>query len=284
MNALAKLETGPALNAQDAQRIADYAAAGVAENTRRAYRSQAARFAQWAEGRGLEPLDALHDQGLAAYLGERADQGAAPATLAQAVAALRQAANAAERPNPYGRAAQAVLRGVRRSGADRGRGQVQGVRWADLEGAAVLAAADGSAAGLRDAAMLRVGSDALLRVGELAAVQVADIEAEADGSGRLTVRRSKTDQDGRGTVLYLGPPTMRAVRRWQDAAGVNDGPLFRRVWSRSKTVGETAVDASTARRVIQRRTRASKAGSADTRSASAPRRISPLRTPSLRNS
>ncbi len=51
---------------------------------------------------------------------------------------------------------------------------MQGVRWAELEGAAVLAASDGSLAGLRDAAMLRLSSDALLRVGELAAVQCAD--------------------------------------------------------------------------------------------------------------
>lgn len=43
---------GAALTPQDAQRIGDYAAAGVAENTRRAYTSQAARFAEWADGRG----------------------------------------------------------------------------------------------------------------------------------------------------------------------------------------------------------------------------------------
>ncbi len=90
------------------------------------------------------------------------------------------------------------MAGIVRSGAYRGRGQVQ---WSDLEGAAVLAAADGTTVGLRDAAMFRVGSDALLRTSELAAVQVADLAAEADSSGRLTVRRSKTDQEGRGTVL-----------------------------------------------------------------------------------
>ena len=105
---------------------------------------------------------------------------------------------------------------------------------------------------------LRLGSDALLRVSELAAVQVADLEAETDGSGRLTVRRSKTDQDGRGAVLYIGAPTMKAVRAWQAAAGVAEGPLFRRVWGRSNTVGADAIDASTARRVIK--TRAEAAG------------------------
>ena len=252
---LATTAADTALTQQDAERIRDYAAAGVAHNTKRAYRSQADRFAAWAKGRNLEPLDALTDAGLAAYLAERADQGAAPATLAQAVAALRQAAKAAGSADPYQQAAQAVLRGARRSGAAQGlgRGQVQGVRWQALEGAAVLAAADKTAGGLRDAALLRLGSDCLLRVSELATVQVADLEADADGSGRLTVRRSKTDQDGRGATLYVGSPTMRAVAAWQAAASISAGPMFRRVWGRSKTVGETGIDASTARRVIAKR-------------------------------
>ena len=254
---LARLEQhAQTLTRQDAERIRDYAAAGVAENTRRAYTAQARAFERWADGRNLEPLAALTDQGLAAYLADRADQGASPATLSQAVAALRKAASAAGSADPYGNGAQAVLRGIRRSGTAQGRGQVQGIRWADLEGAAVLAAAEGTAAGLRDAAMLRLGSDALLRVSELAAVRVADLEQEADGSGRLTVRRSKTDQDGKGATLYVGAPTMRAIRKWQDAASVADGPLFRRVWGRSATVGEDAVSARTARRVIQRRAEA----------------------------
>ena len=80
---------------------------------------------------------------------------------------------------------------------------------------------------MRDAAILRLGSDCLLRVSELASARVGDLERREDGSGRLTVRRSKTDQDGRGTVLFVGPDAMRAVDAWREAAGVEDGPLFR---------------------------------------------------------
>ena len=40
---------------------------------------------------------------------------------------------------------------------------------------------------------------------------------------------SKTDQEGRGHVRYLGPPTVAAVNRWPQAAGISAGPLFRRV-------------------------------------------------------
>ena len=51
--------------------------------------------------------------------------------------------------------------------------------------------------------------DGLLRRSEAAALTWADVQTEADGSGRLTVRQSKTDQDGQGAVLYLSAQTVR---------------------------------------------------------------------------
>ena len=78
----------------------------------------------------------------------------------------------------------------------------------------------------RDAALLAVASDGLLRVSEVAALDVGDVQAEADGSGRLFVGASKTDQEGRGAVLYLGALTVSRVNAWLAAAGHQDGPLF----------------------------------------------------------
>ena len=77
----------------------------------------------------------------------------------------------------------------------------------------------GSVAGLRDAALILTGSDALLRVSELAALDWQDVQLDGpDGSGALTVRQSKTDQEGQGHTRYLGPPTVAALRRWRSAA------------------------------------------------------------------
>ena len=57
---------------------------------------------------------------------------------------------------------------------------------------------------------------------------MADIEIHPDdGSGMLTVRSSKTDQEGRGELRYLGKPTVAAVTRWLLAAGLAAGALFR---------------------------------------------------------
>ena len=80
----------------------------------------------------------------------------------------------------------------------------------------------GPSPAFRDAALLAVASDGLLRVSEVAALDVGDVQAEADGSGRLFVGASKTDQEGRGAVLYLGALTVSRVNAWLAAAGHQD--------------------------------------------------------------
>ena len=65
--------------------------------------------------------------------------------------------------------------------------------------------------GLVDIALISVMRDALLRRSEAAEVCWKHIATEPDGSGRLTVPWSKTDQSGEGVVLYLGPPTMKTL-------------------------------------------------------------------------
>ena len=65
--------------------------------------------------------------------------------------------------------------------------------------------------GLVDIALISVMRDALLRRSEAAEVRWKHIAIEPDGSGRLTIPWSKTDQGGEGVVLYLGPPTMKAL-------------------------------------------------------------------------
>ena len=62
-----------------------------------------------------------------------------------------------------------------------------------------------------DIALISVMRDALLRRSEAAAVLWKHIATEPDGSGRLTIPSSKTDQQAEGVVLYLGPPTMKAL-------------------------------------------------------------------------
>ena len=63
--------------------------------------------------------------------------------------------------------------------------------------------------GLLDIALASTLRDGLLRRSEAAELRWGDVELLVDGSGRLHLRRSKTDQEGLGTVLYLGPDAVR---------------------------------------------------------------------------
>ena len=71
-------------------------------------------------------------------------------------------------------------------------------------------------AGLRDAAIIAVASDALLRVSEISALYVDDVNLEEQ---TVLIRRSKTDQEGAGAVQFLGKPTTERVRAWVLGAG-----------------------------------------------------------------
>jgi hypothetical protein len=71
------------------------------------------------------------------------------------------------------------------------------------------------------------------------ALNVADLEECADGL-RVTVRRSKTDQEGAGAVVAVCRGSIAspvaAVRDWLATAGITEGPLFGRVGKGGKVL------------------------------------------------
>ena len=224
----------------------------LSDNTKRAYRSALRRLDDWLAGR--EATDAR----LAEYLRSLRAAGRGAASASMALAAARYAAGLSGRDAPIGPECRLALAAHRRDLLARPRGQVDGVRWEQADAAAAIAAGSGAPAGLRDAAIVAVASDCLLRVGELAALRVRDVAAEGDGSGRVTVRQSKTDQTAIGAVLYAGPPTMRRISSWLDAAGiagVPDSPLFRQL-RRGGRVQSGGLSRQALRKIIAERAKA----------------------------
>ena len=190
---------------------------GVSENTLRKYRFWSREVEAWLGGRSLD--DGL----LAAYITGLHAQGKSPATISQAVAAVRwQAKNAGI--EAVGEITTRTLAGIRREGKDRGRGQVDGLTWATVERVCAYAEMEKSIAGLRDSALIRLMSDCLLRVSEVVAVNVEDLKGKT-----LVVRSSKTDQEGRGETLYVTSDTRRIIKRYREKAGISRGALFRQV-------------------------------------------------------
>ena len=142
---------------------------------------------------------------------------------------------------------EATLAGIRRAGKERGRGQVGGLIWRDVERVCVYAETQGTLAGLRDAAMIRLMSDCLLRISEVVAVDVEDIKGKT-----LAVGSSKTDPEGRGENLYICDQTRRVLRRYRKMGDISGGALFRRI-RRGDHIHNERLTAHSARRIIKKR-------------------------------
>jgi integrase len=122
---------------------------------------------------------------------------------------------------------RATMRGIRRSlGTARAKKTP-----ATVERIVAMAPlAGGGLANIRDRALLLFGFASAMRRSELAALDVEDIEQTPDGL-RVTIRRSKTDQEGHGDVIAVPRGTIAcpvaAFKAWLDAAAIATGPVFR---------------------------------------------------------
>lgn len=221
--------------------------ASVSSNTLRAYRNTVKRLEQWLNGRVL--TDAL----LADYITDLFhDEGKSPSAIGQVVSAVSWRAKHADVPSVVGAITQTTLAGIRREGRERGRGQVDGISWAEVDRVCAYCEADKSVAGLRDASLIRLMSDCLLRVSEAVAVDIEDINIDKN---TLTVRSSKTDQTGDGRTLFVGDVTLDLVQRYQESGNLTEGALFRRMVKGDRLSVHRLTDRS-ARQIIKDRARA----------------------------
>src|SRR5271166_426787 len=201
-----------------------YVRAGVAPATRRAYRADLDHFEAWG---GTIPAT---DDMVAAYIAGHA-AALKVSTLTRRLAAISIAHGARGLPNPAASPlVRATMRGIRRAHGAAQR-QARPLLREDLF--VVLGAMGDRIKDLRDRALLLIGFAGGLRRSELAAVDFIDVERVREGI-ILTIRRSKTDQDGVGRRIDIpfGRTIRCPVRALEDslnAARIEDGPVFRPV-------------------------------------------------------
>ena len=114
----------------------------------------------------------------------------------------------------------------------------------------VYAETEGTLAGLRDASMIRLMSDCLLRISEVVAVNVGDLKGST-----LTLRSSKTDQEGTGETLYVCEKTRELLKQYREQAEITRGAVFRHI-RRGGHVQSDRLTTVSARRIIQKRAHA----------------------------
>lgn len=219
---------------------------GWSANTRRAFRSDLALWAQWCGARRIVPAGAAPGD-VAAWIRALAgiDEGAvkprASATIERYLVHLGWAYRMAGLIDPTADPLVKFERKAMRKHLGTRQRQARAIRFkgdiADLDSPAtgvclahLLKACRRDALGLRDAALLRIAYDTGARRSELVAIDVSHVEGpDADGAGVLHIPSSKTDQTGAGALAYLSPATMRAVEHWRAAGDIRRGPLLRRV-------------------------------------------------------
>ncbi|MYG53835.1 MAG: tyrosine-type recombinase/integrase [Rhodospirillaceae bacterium] len=208
------------------ERLGDFVretADALGGNTGRAVRSDLRIYAGWCAGESRRALPAAPET-VAAFVDAMAEVRA-PASVRRYVATIALAHRAVGAGGTV--ASPPVKLALKRMHQTNGRRQVQalGLTW-PLR-VRMLEAAGDRLIDDRNCALLAIAYDAMLRRSELTALQVSDLLEEVGGHGTLLVRRSKTDGEGQGEIVWVGPDSLRLVRRWRKRSGVEDGFLFR---------------------------------------------------------
>ncbi|MDB5970095.1 MAG: integrase [Hydrocarboniphaga sp.] len=105
----------------------------------------------------------------------------------------------------------------------------------------MLATCDGSLQGIRDRALLLFAwASGGRRRSEVAEATVEQLRKVADDLYLYRMHRSKTNQSGKETSdKPLRGKAAEAMSAWLAAAGIKDGPLFRRLWKDRVGIGIT---------------------------------------------
>jgi integrase len=191
---------------------------------------------------------------VALFIAAEAKSGKAPSTLTRRLAAIRLVHRGAKLASPHDAIeVNTVLQGVRRTWK---KPPAQKAPALDED---VKKLADSvepeTRKGLRDRALILLGFAGAFRRSELVALDIEDL-TERDEGLAILIGSSKTDQEGEGATIAIPrvPDSpycpVRAVRDWLVVAGIESGPVFRRM-HRSDTVASTQLTPQSVALVIK---------------------------------
>ena len=251
-------ETDQQLTGTEVLRIQDLLEDDVAENTRRVYRSAWQSFLRWTNARNFTSLPA-EPHIIAAYLSYLADEkGLSLATIKlhrSAIAAAHRRAGLEDKSDHEG--VRRIMRAISRRYA---RPQRQAMPLTSENMAVIRATAriprpypkggteseeDAQKRALTDVALLATLRDGLMRRSEAANLTWEDVEFHSAGHALVTIRKSKTDQEGEGAVLYIGKQATRALLAFrpenpaagQSVFGIGDRQMANRIKATAEAAG-----------------------------------------------
>jgi site-specific recombinase XerD len=201
------------------------------ENTRRSYRAGWDKFTDFCEEAGRRALPAAPET-VVMFAERLASDGYAPGTVEVRLSAVARRHKDAGETNPcQSEPVRRQMKNIRRT-TDHDPDRKAPILMEHLQ---QMHFDTSELSELRDRALLFVGFAGGFRRSELVGLRCEDIR-DAEGGLGLRVRRSKTDQEGRGRTVQipdrvpgLEPTPNEALRKWLSAAGIESGALFRMV-------------------------------------------------------
>ena len=238
--------------AEIADRASEFIQQSKAKNTVRAYRADWTHFDSWCKAHGQASLPATADT-VALYVSDLAATHK-PSTLTRRISAISQAHQIAGLETPTGSAkVRLVMAGIRRTLGTAQEAKTP-VLVDDLK--RMVSRLPEGLLGVRDRALLLNGFCGAFRRSELVALDVADAAFTREGLV-LTIRRSKTDQEGEGRKIgipyasHVETCPIRSLQDWLEKSGITEGPLFRPI-NRHRKMAATRLSAAAVGDIVKK--------------------------------
>jgi integrase len=220
-------------------------AAATSSATRRAYQSDLRLFLAWG-GKIPSAAEIVAEYVAALALSSK------PATIARKLASISKAHQTAGHASPVGhQLVKLAMRGVRR---EQGVSQTQAKPILKSDLVAMLDAQQDGLRGIRDRAILLVGFASGCRRSEIVALDLDDIKYVQQGLV-VTLRRSKTDQDGVGREIGIpfgrsAACPVSALKDWIKAGQIAEGPIFRPI-DRHSNISSSRLTADAVAKIVK---------------------------------
>lgn len=229
------------------------------DNTRRSYAAAWLDFGAWCQVHGRQALPAIPET-VADYLASMAE-GYKLGTIRHRLSVINQAHEARGLDAPgKTRLVRSVVRGIanQKAGAGEKKRKVEPVLTAHLQAIAAKLDREGTTEAKRDKSLLLIGFAGALRRSELGALTVEDVAFDNGRGVKITIRKSKTDQEGEGQAIGIAagrnPSTcpVLALREWLDSSGIKSGPIFQSFRKGGSLTGK-GLSGEAIRRIIKSR-------------------------------
>jgi len=248
------------VTAEDAEEVADLADEDRRPSTRRVYESKWSLFTRFCEDRDAEPLPAAPEI-IGVYLKERAKE-VSLSTIRQDVAAIRWMHERHGHEDPTDHAGVSrVLDGINQTSSStpdkkqailtkQVRAMVESLPLGEPSHEAGPAAHGTYLRALRDRAIILVGYAGAFRRSELAQIEADHVTLNADGM-EIHVPKSKTEPRTVGINFARNADfcPVRTLKAWMNAAGIEDGPIFRGVPRSAEIAPDETADPITGKTV-----------------------------------